>query len=85
MKIDGVIFKCTPRNLNVIERNRVIRELLIGFVAFAGNHHDIARLCQRDGAGNRLGAIRDLLVAVRAKSFFHFRDDRIRIFFAGVI
>ena len=40
----------TPRDLNVVERHGVICELLIIFVPLARDQHNVARLCEADGA-----------------------------------
>ncbi len=74
-----------PRHLNVIERDGVIRKLLIVLVSFARDQHDVARLGQLNRAPNRFGAIGNFFVMVRTKTFFNFRDDRVRIFFARII
>ena len=48
------IFQRAARDLNVVERNGVIGEFLVGLVAFAGDEDDVARLRERDGARDRL-------------------------------
>ena len=57
-----MIFQRATRDLDVVERHRVIGEFLVGFVAFAGDQNDVARLRQLDGAGDRFGAIGNFLV-----------------------
>ena len=84
-ELHRMIFKGSPRDLDVVERHGVIRKLLIGLVAFARDQHDVARLGQCDGARDRLRAIRNLFVMIRAKSFFDFGDDRIGIFFPRIV
>ena len=66
-----------PRDLNIIERDGVIRELLIIFVPFARDQHNVARLRQRNGAINRLRSIDNFFIMSRAKTFFDLGDDRV--------
>jgi hypothetical protein len=70
------IFESAPRDLHVVERDRVVRELLVGLVAFPGDHDDVARLGERDCPRDRFGAIGDLLVALGTEAFLDFVDDR---------
>ena len=70
LKLHRMIFHRAARDLDVVERHGVIGELLIIFVAFAGDQNDVARLRQLDGAANRFCAIGNFLVAIRAKAFF---------------
>ena len=78
LKLDGMIFDRAARDLDVIEWDRVICELLIIFVPFARDQHNVARTGERNGAVDRLGAIDNFFVMIRAKTFFGFRDDRAR-------
>src|SRR6266508_5430443 len=80
-----MIFDRTSRELNIVERNGVIRELLIVFVALASNQNNVARPCQFNGTINGLSAIDNLFVVSRSKSLFDLGDDRIRILFARVV
>src|SRR6266550_3711668 len=80
MIVDGA-----SRDLNIIERDSVIRELLIILVSLARDQHNVARLCERNGATDGLGAIDNFLIPSRAKPFFDLGDDRARILFARII
>ena len=71
-----MIFDRATRDLDVIEWDRVVCELLIIFVPFAGDQHNVAWTGERNGAINRLGAIDNFFVMIRAKAFFGFVDYR---------
>ncbi len=77
-KFHRTVLQRPPRDLDVVERNRVIGKFLVGLVAFAGDEDDVARLRERDGAGDRFRAIGDLLVTLGAKTFLDLGDDRHR-------
>jgi hypothetical protein len=64
-----MIFDRAARDLYVIERDGVICELLIIFVPFACNQHNVARASERNGAIDRLGAIDNLFIIIRVKTF----------------
>src|SRR5262249_52526922 len=66
-------------------RDRVVGELLISLVAFAGDENDVARFGERDGAGYGLRAVGNGFEIGRAKTLFYLRDDRERIFFPRII
>ena len=51
----------------------------------ARDQHNVARLCERDCATNRLRSIGNFHITIRSKAFFDLRDDRVRIFFARII
>src|SRR5882762_1444177 len=85
LKLNGMIFNRAARNLDVIEWDSVICELLIIFVPFACDQHNVAWAGERDGAIDRLGAINNFFVMIRAKAFFGFRDNRARVFLARII
>src|SRR5205823_8026688 len=80
-----MVFDRAPRDLNIIERDGVISELLITFVPFACDQHNVARLRQRNGAANRRHSIDNFFVMSRATTFFDFSDNGARIFFARII
>ena len=81
----GRFSRALPRHLDVVERHGVIGEFLVGFVAFAGDQNDVARLRQLDGARDRFRAIGNFLVVIRAKTLFDFGDDRVGIFFPRIV
>src|SRR5947208_11896477 len=84
-KLHWMIFDRTSRDLNIVERNGVIRELLIVFVPLAGDQNNVVRPCQFNGAINGLSAIDNLFIVSRLKSLFYLGDDRVRILFARVV
>ena len=84
-KFHRQIIQRTARNLNVVKGNGVIGELLIFFVAFAGNQDQVARLRHRRGTSNCFRAVRDFLLMGRAKSFLDLVNDRVRIFPARIV
>src|SRR5256714_8692173 len=43
-KLQWMVLQCPARDLNVVERDRVIGEFLVGLVALAGDQDDVARL-----------------------------------------
>ena len=71
--------------MNVIKWHGVIGKLLIIFVSFARDQHDVARLRHFNGAGDRFGAVDNRFVVVGTKTLFHFGDDRGRIFLARIV
>ena len=73
------------RDLNVIEWDGVIGELLIVFVPFACHQDNVSRAGQRNGAIDRLGAIDNFFVMIRAKTLFGFGDNRARVFLAWIV
>ena len=80
-----MIFDRAAGDLDVIEWDGVICELLIIFVPFACNQHNVARARERNGAINRLGAIDNFLVMIRSNAFFRFGDNCARIFLSRII
>ena len=80
-----MVFDRASRDLDIVEWDRVIGELLIIFVSFARDQYNVSRLGELDRAVNRLRAIDNFFVAIRAKTFFDLGDDRVRIFFARII
>ena len=75
-----MIFDRAARDLDVIERNRVIGELLIVFVPLASDQHNVPRTGKRNGTVNRFRAIDNFFVPIGAKAFFDLINDRIRGF-----
>ena len=71
-----MILNRQTRDLNVVKRDGVIAELLIIFVSLARNQHNVAWPGERNSTIDRLRAIDDFFVVIRAKSFFDLRDDR---------
>jgi hypothetical protein len=47
-----MILDRTSRDLNIVERNGVIREFLVVFVSFARDQNNVVRPCQFNGAIN---------------------------------
>src|SRR5207244_3264041 len=84
-KLHWMILNRPTRDLNVVKWDGVIAELLIIFVSLARDHNNVARPGERNSAIDRLGAINDFFIAIRTKSFFDLRDDRIWIFLARII
>ena len=80
-----MVFDRTSRDLNIVERDGVIRELLVIFVSLARDQNNVARPCQFNGAIDRLGAIDNFFIVIRTESFFDLGDDRVRIFFARIV
>src|SRR2546421_167536 len=80
-----MVLQGAPGDLDVVERDRVVGEFLVGLVAFAGDEDDVARLRQLDCARDRLRAIGDFFVAIGAKTFLGIGDDRVGIFFPRII
>src|SRR5437762_12750230 len=80
-----MVFDRASRDLDIVERDSVIGELLIIFVSLARNQYDVARSGERNGAINGLGAIDNIFIAIRAKSFFDLRDDGAWVFLARLI
>src|SRR4029453_6024682 len=74
LKLHGMILDRAARYLHVIKWDRVIGELLIVFVSFACDQHNVSRTGERNGAVDCLGAIDNLLVAIGSKAFFGFGD-----------
>src|ERR1700757_2750952 len=79
-KLDGMIFNRASRDLDIVERDGVIAELLIIFVSLARNQYNVARSGERNSAIDGLGAIDDLFIVIRTKSFFDLRNDGARVF-----
>src|SRR5437016_11498903 len=80
-----MVFNRASRDLDIVERDRVIAELLIIFVSLARNQYNVSRSGERNSAVDRLGAINHFFVPIRAKTFFDFGDDRVWIFLARII
>src|SRR5712691_1710489 len=80
-----MIFNRAARDLDVIEWDGVICELLIIFVPFTCDQYNVAWAGERNGAIDRLSAIDNIFVMIRAKAFFGFRDNRARVFLARII
>src|SRR6266536_2196590 len=80
-----MVLNCASRDLDIVERNRVIAELLIIFVSLARNQYNVSRSSERNSAVDCLGAINHLFIPVRAKSFFDLGDDCVWIFLAWII
>src|ERR1051326_6701396 len=80
-----MVFNRTSRDLDIVERDGVIAELLIIFVTLARDQYNVARPGERNGAVNRLRTIYNFFIAIRAKSFFGFSDEWVRIFPARII
>src|SRR4051812_1902583 len=80
-----MVLQRLARDLNVVERNGVIRELLVGLMSLSGDQDNIARLRQLDRAGDGFRAVGDLLIVLRAEPFFSVGDDRVGIFFPWII
>src|SRR6266568_2307300 len=80
-----MIFNRAARDLDVIEWDGIICELLIIFVPFTCDQHNVAWAGERNGAIDRLGAIDNFFVMIRSKAFFGFGDDRARVFLARII
>src|SRR5437764_11261554 len=80
-----MVLQRAASDLDVIERNRVVGELLVSFVSFAGDDDDVARLGKFDRARDRLRAIGNLFVAIGTKTFRGIGDDRIGIFLPWII
>ena len=59
LKLHRMIFECAARDLNIIKGHGVVGKLLIIFVTFARDQHDVTRLRGFDCARNRRGAIGD--------------------------
>src|SRR5437667_1266286 len=85
LELHRVILDRTSRDLDIVKRDSVIRELLIIFVSLACDQHNVARACERNGAVDGLGAIDNFFIAIRAKSLFDLGDDRVWIFLARII
>ena len=80
-----MILDRASRDLNIVERDGVVRELLIIFVPFAGDQNNVARPCQLNSAINGLRAIDNFFIVGRSKSLFDLGDYRVRIFFARIV
>src|SRR5438477_3214750 len=80
-----MIFNRASRDLDIVERDGVIAELLIIFVALARNQNNVARSGQRNSAIDCLRAIDDFFIAIRTKSFFDLRDDCVWVFLSRII
>src|SRR5437773_10952971 len=80
-----MVFDRASRDLDIVERDRVIAELLIIFVTLARNQYNVSWTRERNGAINRLGAINQFFVPIRAKALFDLGDNRIRMFLARII
>ena len=61
-KLHGMVLQCAPGHLDIVKRHGAIREFLISFVAFAGDQNDVARLRERDSAGDCLSTVNDFFV-----------------------
>src|SRR5881396_189772 len=73
------------RDLDIIERDRVVPELLISFVPLTGNQHNVARSRERNSTIDCLGAIDDFFIPIRTQSLFDLANDGVWIFLAGII
>src|SRR5215469_15719463 len=80
-----MVFDRASRDLYIVEWDSVVCELLIIFVSLTGDQHDIARLCECDGATNRLCSIDNFLITIRMEAFFNLRDNHSRVLFAWII
>src|SRR5438034_8970596 len=80
-----MVFNRASRDLDIVERDRVIAELLIIFVTLARNQYNVSWTRERNGAIDRLGAINHFFIPIRAKALFDLGDNRIRIFLARII
>src|SRR2546430_11335170 len=80
-----MIFNRASRDLDIIERDRVVPELLISFVPLTGNQHNVARSRERNSTIDCLGAIDDFFIPIRTKSLFDLANDGVWIFLAGII
>src|SRR6266478_9240985 len=80
-----MVLNRASRNLDIVERDRVIAELLIIFVSLARNQYNVSGSRERNGAIDRLGAINYFFVPIRVKSFFDLGDDGVWIFLARII
>ena len=80
-----MVLQRAARDLDVVERNRVVGELLVSFVPFAGDDDDVARLGKFDRARDRLRAIGNLFVAIGTKTFLGIGNDRVGIFLPWII
>ena len=78
-------FDRAARHLNVFKRHCVIGKLLIIFVTFARDQHDVTRLSELDCARNRRRAVGDFFKLAAAKAFLDLGDDLVRIFVARII
>src|SRR5215472_13655953 len=85
LKFQGMIFYRAARDLDVIEGDGVICELLVIFVSFTCDQHNVACTGERNGAINRFSAIDNFLVTIRSKAFFGLGDNRGRIFLARIV
>src|SRR5258707_3573455 len=80
-----MIFYRTSRDLNIVERDGVIRELLVIFVPLARDQNNVVRPCQFNGAINGPSPIDNFFIMSRSESLFDLGDDRVRILFARII
>src|SRR6476620_802893 len=80
-----MVLNCASRDLDIVERDRVIAELLIIFVSLARNQYNVSRSSERNGAVDCLGAINHFFKPIRAKSFFYLGYDRVWIFLTRII
>src|SRR6266705_3361335 len=71
-----MVFNRASRDLDIVERDRVIAELLIIFVTLARNQYNVSWTRERNGAIDRLGAINHFFVPIRAKALFDLGDQR---------
>src|SRR4051812_47555032 len=83
-KVQRAILERAAGDLDVVERDRVVGEFLVGLMAFARDQDNVARLGQLDGAGDGLGSIRDFFETIGAKTFRSLRDDGVGILFPRI-
>src|SRR6266513_1244319 len=84
-KLHWVILDRTSRDLNIVERNGVIRELLVILVSLARDQNNVARPCKFNGAINSLSTIDNFFIMRRSESLVDLSDDCIRILFAWIV
>src|SRR6266478_4187688 len=80
-----MVFNRASRDLDIVERDRVIAELLIIFVSLTRDQYNVSRSGECNGAVDRLGAINHFFIPIRTETFFDICDDRVWIFLARIV
>src|SRR4030095_12450888 len=80
-----MILDRTSRDLNIVERDGVIRELLVIFVPLARDQNNVMGPCQFNGAIYCLSAIDNFFVMRRSESLFDLRNNCVWVLFARIV